>query len=107
MLEVSNINAINKGSLLASCSVHIIPWKMTLHEVKIFEKGSNRWLGLPAREFVNAMGEKSFVELITFDNDAVKNRFRAQIMGAVDKFLQGNPEMKPEDVIKNNDDLPF
>jgi len=107
MLEVLNINAINKGSLLATCDVHIIPWKLTLHEVKIFEKGANRWLGMPSKEFVNDAGEKKYTDLVSFDNDGVKNRFRSQIMGAIDKYLQANPDMKPEDVIKEDDSVPF
>ena len=41
MIEVQNINAVNKGSLLATCDVHIVPWKLTFHEVKIFEKGAS------------------------------------------------------------------
>ena len=107
MLEVLNINAINKGSLLATCDVHILPWKMTLHEVKIFEKGANRWLGMPSKEYVNDMGEKKYTDLISFDNDGIKNRFRSQIMGAVDKYLLSNPDLTPEDVVKMDDDLPF
>ena len=107
MIEVQNINAINKGTLLATCDVHISPWHLTLHEVKIFVKGSNRWLGMPSKEYTNDMGEKKYTELVTFDNDAVKNRFRTQIMEAVDKYLVSNPEMKPVDVIKENDELPF
>lgn len=106
MIEVQNINPVGKGSLMATCDVHIKPWKMTLHEVKIFEKGANRWLGMPAKEFTSDTGEKKYTDLITFDNEGVKNRFRAQIMGAVDKFLSSNPEMKPEDVVKE-DDFPF
>lgn len=107
MLEVQNIIPINKGNLLASCDVHIIPWKLTLREVKIFEKGANRWISMPAREFINDLGEKKYIELMSFDNEAIKNRFRTQIMSAVDKFLSDNPEMKTEDVIKQDDDVPF
>ena len=107
MLEVQNINAINKGTLLAVCDVHIVPWKLTLKEIKIFEKGANRWIGMPAREFVNEMGEKKYIELMEFDNEGVKNRFRSQIMGTIDKFLSENPDMKPEDVVKEDDSLPF
>lgn len=107
MIEVQNINAINKGSLLAICDVHIKPWKLTLHEVKVFEKGANRWIGMPAKEFVNDLGEKKYTDLVTFDNESVKTRFRSQIMGAIDKFLEGNPDMKPEDVIKDTTEIPF
>ena len=107
MLEIQNICPINKGSLLAICDVHIVPWKLTLHEVKIFEKGANRWIGMPSRDFFNDANEKKYVELISFDNDGVKNRFRNQIMAAIDKFLAENPEMKSEPAIKEDDELPF
>lgn len=107
MIEVQDIQPINKGSLLAKCSVHIIPWKLTIHDIKIFEKGANRWITMPAKEHVDASLEKKYIELITFDTEVIKNRFRSQIMGAIDKFLQENPEMKPVDVIQENDNLPF
>lgn len=107
MIEVQNINAVQKGSLLAICDIHIKPWHLTLHEVKVFEKGSNRWIGMPSKEFVNELGEKRYTDLVTFDNDGVKTRFRTQIMGAIDAFLESNPDMKPEEVIKEDEDLPF
>jgi DNA-binding cell septation regulator SpoVG len=107
MLEVQNINAINKGILLATCDVHIIPWKLTLHDIKIFEKGANRWIGMPAKEFTNDLGEKKYTDLITFDNDGIKNRFRNQIMGAIDKYLAFYPDMKPDNVINEDEDMPF
>lgn len=107
MIEVQNINPIRKGSLLASCDVYIEPWKLTLHDVKIFEKGVNRWVGMPCKELVGENGEKKYIELITFNGEAVKNRFRSQIMGAIDKFLAENPSLEPEDVIKMSDDVPF
>lgn len=106
MLEIKNINPINKGSLLATCDVHIIPWKMTLIDIKIFQKGSNRWITLPSKEYVNEMGEKKYTELVAFDNDAIRSRFRGQIMEAIDAYLMQNPDLKPEDVIKE-EDLPF
>lgn len=107
MIQVYNINAVDKGSLKATCDVYIEPWDMELSEVKIFEKGANRWLGMPAREFTNNIGEKKYVELITFKKEATKNRFRSQIMGAVDKYLSENPNMVPEDVIKEDAECPF
>ena len=107
MIEVSNINHIHKGNLLATCDVYITPWDMELSEVKIFEKGAQRWLGMPSREFTNAAGEKKYIELINFKKDSNKNKFRTQIMGAIDKFLAGNPDMKPTDLIKEDDQFPF
>lgn len=106
MIEVSNINPVMKNSLLATCTVHIKPWKLYLHEVTIFEKGANRWVGMPSRQF-EQNGEKKYVELITFEGDAVKKRFRDQICQAVDKYLATNPDCKPEDVITEDSDFPF
>lgn len=107
MIEVQNIQPIQKGNLLAVCDVHIKPWKLTLVDVKIFEKGANRWINLPAQELITSTGEKKYKELILFDNDTVKNKFRNEIMGAIDKYLSANPDMKQEDIIKEGDDLPF
>ncbi len=107
MIEIKNIVPIKKGALLARCDVRIVPWKTTLHEVKIFEKGANRWITMPAKEFTNEMGEKKYTELVSFDDEATKNRFRSQIMGAIDKYLAENPDLTPEDVIKADDELPF
>ncbi len=107
MIEISNVQAVNKGSLLAKCDVYIAPWDLELCEVKVFEKGANRWLGMPSREFNNQLGEKKYIELITFRKEATKNRFRSQILEAIDKFLETNPEMTSPDAIKENEQLPF
>jgi len=108
MLEVLNIEPVNKGSLLCKCDVRIAPWQMTLRGICVFEKGQNRWITLPSREFDDNMtGAKKYVELIAFDTDAIKNRFRNQIMGAIDRYLQENPEMKAKDVIQESDGLPW
>lgn len=107
MITVENINPVMKGSLLAKCDVHIKPWKMIMHEVKIFQKGSNRWVGMPSREYITPDNEKKYIELMSFDNDQTKNRFRSQIMEAIDKFLEDNPEMKQDDVINEDSDFPF
>ncbi len=107
MIEVSNIQAVNKGSLLAKCDVYIVPWDLELCEVKVFEKGANKWLGMPSREFTNQMGEKKYIELINFRKETTKTRFRSQILEAVDKFLSANPDMKMPDLIKEDEPLPF
>ena len=108
MLEVLNIEAVNKGSLLCRCDVRIIPWQTTLRGICVFEKGTNRWITLPSRELDDNMtGAKRYVEMIAFDTDAIKNRFRNQIMGAIDKHLKENPEMKGTDVIQESDGLPW
>lgn len=106
MIEVQDICPVGKGCILATCSVHIVPWKMTMHEVKIFEKGARRWIGLPCREKIIG-NEKTYVELLSFDSEAVKTKFRDQVMGAIDKYIETNPDMKMQDVISIDSECPF
>lgn len=107
MIEIQNFEVLDKGSLYAVCDVSIIPWKLTLNEIKVFKSGANRWITMPAREFINDAGEKKYIELITFNTNQVKNRFRDQIMEHIDKFLEQNPDPKPQDVIQEDSELPF
>lgn len=106
MIEIQNVEAVNKGAFLAKCDVYIKPWHMILKEVKIFEKGTYRFVGLPARKWETDEGDK-WVELVQFDSDAVKKRFCHQVKEAVEAYLEKNPNMEPEPVIEENEDLPF
>lgn len=107
MIEVENIEKIDKGALLAMCDVHIKPWKLTLCEVKIFQKGQNMFLGMPSRSFTNDAGDTKYVELIKFDSDSVKKRFQSQILKAVEEYLEKNPNMEPEPIIVEDEAAPF
>jgi len=106
VIEIQNIEPVYKGALVAKCDVYIKPWHLILKEVKIFEKGTQRFVGLPARKFDSDEGEK-WVELVQFDSDSVKKRFTAQIRKAVDEYLAKNPNMEPEPVVSESEDLPF
>ena len=107
MIEISNIIAIRKGSLLATCDVYIAPWDMEINEVKILEKGANRWLSMPAKETVGSNGERKYTDIINFRKESTRARFRAQVSVAVDAFLEQNPDMEPEALIKEDEPIPF
>ncbi len=106
MIEVFNINPINRGDLLASCSVHIIPWKLKIHKINIFQKGAKQWISLP-REKYEVSGETKYSDLLEFTDLGATKRFRDQIMDAVDSYIKKNGTLQPEDVIKPLDDFPF
>lgn len=108
MIEIENVYPIeNAGALVAKCDVRIVPWKLTLRDVKIFEKGANRWIAMPSREYTDDTGVKKYVEMIGWDNETIKNRFRDQVMEVVNAYMAANPELKVEDVIKEDAELPF
>jgi cation diffusion facilitator CzcD-associated flavoprotein CzcO len=92
--------------VLAICDVHIKPWQMTLKEVTIFQKGMQRWIGMPSRMYEKD-GERKYKELIEFDNEPAKKRFRDQVMKFVEAYLEKNPNLEPESLVKIDEDMPF
>jgi hypothetical protein len=85
---------------------------MTIHSINIFQKGANRWIAMPTKQEIKDDGVKIYNEVMTFDSEVVRNRFRSQILEAIDAELEKNPDMTPEDVIKpissaKDDGLPF
>ena len=107
MLEVTNIQAINKGTVLCKCDVRVIPWKMTMHDVLVFEKGQDRYCSLPTEKFETREGEVKYKKKISFDTDEITRRFQSQVMKAIDEYLAGNPEMEPEPVVTSDQTVPF
>lgn len=106
MIKVFNVYPVHKGDLLASCSVHIEPWKLKIHKVMVFQKGLNRWVSMP-REKYESNGETKYSDLLEFDDAAATKRFRDQIIAAIDEYIQKNGDLTPEDIIKANDPFPF
>lgn len=107
MIEIEDIEPINKGALLAKCNVHIKPWKLRLHEVKIFERGAERFLGMPSQTYEGADGSIKYKELVTFDNSFSRKRFFEQVLAAIDAYIETNPDLEPEPLIKEDEEAPF
>ena len=106
MIEVFNVNPIHKGDLVASVSVHILPWKFKIHKITVFQKGTQRWVSLP-REKYESNGETKYSDLMEITDAGAANRFRAQILEAVDLYEAKNGGFVPEDVIKPEEPFPF
>jgi hypothetical protein len=61
---------------------------------------------MPSKK-TNVDGMDKYSELINFRKESTRARFRAQIMGAIDKYLADHPSLEPEDLIKPDAELPF
>jgi len=107
MIEVTSVNPINKGDMLASVSVRIAPWKLKINKICVFQKGENRWVALPREKYEDREGNTQYKPLMEFDDSQVDKRFRDQIMGAVDEYMEKNGGLNPEDVIKQDEQFPF
>ncbi len=106
MIQVSNVRPINKGDLLATCSVHIVPWKLKINKVAVFQRGVNRWVAMP-RDKYESNGETKYDDIMEWDDDSTKRRFRDQVTASIDEYIKKNGDMVAEDVVKQEDQFPF
>lgn len=89
-IVISNVEIVNKHALYATCDVYIKPWDLTLFEVCVFQKGNQRWVGMPSKK-MEKDGEVSYKALMGFKSDARMKKFRDGVMKAVDAHLLANP----------------
>jgi hypothetical protein len=68
-----------------------LPSGMTIHNLTVHAKGEARWVGLPAREWTNGQGVKQYSRLIEFADRQTANKFRDQVLAALDTYLETQP----------------
>jgi hypothetical protein len=66
-----------------------LPSGMVLHNLMLHQKGDARWIGFPAREWTDQQGSKQYTRFVEFRDRAAADRFRDQILDALDRHLQG------------------
>jgi hypothetical protein len=64
-----------------------LPSGMVLHNLMLHEKGEARWIGLPAKEWTDTNGAKQYSRFIEFRDRDTADRFRDQMLDALDKHL--------------------
>ena len=87
-IEIAEWKPHTKNTLRGFLSV-TLPSGMVIHNLTLHEKGDARWVGLPAREWTDNQGEKQYAKLIEFTTRAIADRFRDEILLALDRYLGG------------------
>jgi hypothetical protein len=64
-----------------------MPSGLVFHDLMLHEKNAARWIAFPAREWVDALGKKQYARFIEFSNREASDRFRDQVLEALDKHL--------------------
>jgi hypothetical protein len=62
-----------------------LPSGLIIHDVALHERSGSRWISLPAREFIDKQGKKSFRPFLEFTDRGVAEVFREQALGALDR----------------------
>jgi hypothetical protein len=65
-----------------------LPSGMILRSLTLHEKGEDRWIGMPAREWTDFEGNKQYAKLIEFADRSTADRFRDAVLDALDKHLE-------------------
>ncbi len=89
----------------------VVPWygeDFKLPGFTYFVKGENSWVGGSTRKYEKD-GETRYLPWGGFCDDAVQRRFLTQIRTAFKKYLEKNPSMEPEPVLKAemDEEIPF
>lgn len=107
MLEISKVQMINKGHLLAKCDVRIPAWKFTIHNVSIFEKNGSRWVSMPSQQYEKD-GQKKFFPHCRFDDMDILEKFQSEVKKLFETWILTNPQNEQaEPKTQKQDDLPF
>jgi hypothetical protein len=56
----------------------------------LHEKNDSRWISFPAREWKDAEGNKQYARFIEFSSRKASDRFRDQVLQALDEQKPGN-----------------
>ncbi|HEY6291050.1 MAG TPA: hypothetical protein VI455_05735 [Terriglobia bacterium] len=65
-----------------------LPSGLVLHDLMLHQNNGSRWIGFPAREWKAAQGNRQFARFIEFSERAASDRFRDQVLIALDKHLE-------------------
>lgn len=85
-IQVQDWKPFEKNTLRGFFTV-ILPSGLVIHSVMLHVKGDSRWISFPAREYTNQQGEKEYARLLEFTDSKIGNRFRDQVIAALDRHL--------------------
>jgi hypothetical protein len=87
-IQISDWKPHNKGTLVGFFSA-TLPSGLVLHGLMLHRQGEARWIGYPAREYVDQFGTKQYARIIEFTDRATADRFRDAVLDALDQYLAG------------------
>jgi len=85
-IEIRNWTPQTKNTLRGFCTLRL-PSGMIIERVMLHEKGDNRWISFPGREYTDEQGQKQFAGFIRFDNRAIADRFRDLVLDSLDRHF--------------------
>jgi hypothetical protein len=85
-VQIRDFKSLAKNTLHGVFSA-TLPSGMVIHGLTLHEREGRRWIGLPAREYIDQTGGRQFARIIEFINRTTADRFQAAALEALDRHL--------------------
>lgn len=115
MIKITKYTPMNKGALLAFCSIEVVKWCLAIHDISLFESGGRRWVNFPSKKIEPKQGEDrpSYFQYLRFTDKERAESFNSAVFAAVDEYVRLNPQQPkhthdhPAQNPNHNETLPF
>lgn len=91
LVRISDWRPYHKNTLRGFFTA-TLPSGLVLHGLMLHQRGDHRWIGFPAREWLNAENVKQYARWIEFVDEAANERFHNAVLNALDLKLS---EVRP------------
>ena len=90
-IQITSWRPHEKKTLKGFCSA-TLPSGMVIHDLTVHERGGDKWVSYPSREWVDQKGEKQFSPIIGFTNRSAADHFRDQVLEALGRYFSEVPD---------------
>jgi hypothetical protein len=101
-VEILDYRPYEKNTLRGFLTARVDPIGIIIRDITHHQKGSERWCGLPAKQYEKD-GETQWMPIVRFADKQVYARFQAAVFEALDKHLRASPTAD----VSTNADMPF
>ena len=85
-MQISNWKAHEKNTLRGFFTI-ITASGLIINDCTLHQKGDRRWVGLPAREYTDTNGDRTFATLLAFIDRPTSDRFQTAALDALDRYF--------------------
>jgi hypothetical protein len=94
-LTIRAFRALNKNTLQGVFSA-TLPSGLIIHDLLLHEQEGHRWIGVPAKEYLDKNGARHFTPILGFTSRQLADRFQSTVLAALDDYLAHNPGAREE-----------
>lgn len=85
-IEISDWKPFTKNTMRGSFTIRT-PSGFIFHKVVLHEKNDKRWIQFPSEKWTDTQGETHFTTLFELCDRSTSDRFRDQVLAALDQFF--------------------